>query len=146
MPCLLYVLSRCWVHKLMNACCAALIYSPFPISSVCLRSSSSNFNLTIKYRQKVGFLPETFTVIFKRPSPQANEMAAPLLSCQELGKRLLSCLLFVCSCDKHAMTWSTGSPFRQAWDGESQQQQQQPQLPGRNPLLLGRGSFLQGLG
>lgn len=80
----------------MNACCAALIYSPFPISSVCLRSSSSNFNLTIKYRQKVGFLPEIFTAIFKRPSPQANETAAPLLSCQELGKSSWAvCCLFV---------------------------------------------------
>lgn len=142
MPCLLSVLSRCWAHKLMNACCAALIYSAFPISSVYLRSSSSNFNLTIKYRQKVGFLPEPFTIIFKWPNPQSNPKAAPLLSCQEMGKSLTSCLLFVCSCDKHAVTWRKHSlPLQAGLGGRVLEQQ-----PGRNPLLLGRGSFLQGLG
>lgn len=58
---------------------AMLIYSPFPINSACLRRSSWNFSLTIRYREKVGLLLETLKTVLKRPNPQFNHTTAALL-------------------------------------------------------------------
>lgn len=118
---------------------AMLIYSPFPINSACLRRSSWNFSLTIRYREKVGLLLETLKTVLKRPNPQFNHTTAALLLLP--GNRgnppRAICCLFV-----HLlinMPWLGESTYFPA--GKRGFGKLHVAAIGRNPPLCGRGPY-----
>ena len=92
----------------------------------------SNFSLTIRDRQKVGFLLKTLKTILKSPNPQFNHTTAALLLLpgnRENSPRAICCLFVHLQVNMPWLGESTHFPRRQAWVWEVASRSNEEEIP-----------------